>query len=370
MISRILGWTGHWRSGFIVLALACLVAGQPGQVFPQTKDSPATPGTQKASGPKNVKADQTPAPGATEKRELHIYEPRFAKANDLATLLVNLYRSTKQGDEPILQVTVDDTTNRLLFSASASHWHEIGELLSKIDVQTDEGAALNLKLIPLGKGLAEDFASLQKVLNMLFANSPTVKYTLDQPRKLLILQADAKIQAEVQNLCRALAEAHELAKARTGIAQVASTMQIRLLWLVDSEDKQDGAALTGDVLKIVPVLAKLGVEHPRLLSNSLVTSNGNNGGSVFKSFGNAIFRGEGPTSVDLSGNCRPIDNNRVFLTVDLRINAEENAKGEIVGGLAGVSTEIQAPLGHYVVLGMSPCYGKTSVFVVQVTQVE
>ena len=368
MINQLLTWTGYWRSGSVMLALGCLVAGQQGQVLPQAKDPLEASSGQKGAGSKNAVPAQTPSP-AGEKRDLHIYEPKWAKANELASLLSNLYRA-RRGDAPLLQVTVDEKTNRLFLSADAANWGEITALLAKIDVQTSAGGdGRSLEFIPLGRGLSGDYESLQNVLNMLFANNPTVKYSLVPSKNLLILNADEKARAEVQKLCIALAESREPARAPESVARTLPTMQIRLLWLVDSQAQKDGSALTGDVLKIVPVLAKLGVEHPRLLSNSLVTCIANVEPG-FTTTGNAFFGGEAQAFVHFKGHCGIVDSNHVALSVDLRINSEEDDTGKSVTGLAGITTEIQTPLGHYVVLGMTPSQGKTSVFVIQVTKVE
>jgi hypothetical protein len=142
-------------------------------------------------------------------------------------------------------------------------------------------------------------------------------------------------------------------------------MRIRVLWLVDAENKEVGTDLSGDVLSIIPALSKLGIGHPRLVANCMVNASR----EIFKSLGKVTYNGE-DAFVRLNGSCRLVGN-KPLLNIDLGISLQNIPKDPAAANnLSHLETEIQAPFGHYVILGMTPTGGTTSVFVVQVTAAE
>jgi hypothetical protein len=105
-------------------------------------------------------------------------------------------------------------------------------------------------------------------------------------------------------------------------------------------------------------LAKLGIAKPRLAAQAAVNAAPNaefqatglaGSATQFSMTGRVSEKKDGPT-----------------LQIEIRATRQQPAAQE----LGSVHTEIAAPLGHYVVLGVAPTLGGTSVFVVQVTRPE
>jgi hypothetical protein len=295
-----------------------------------------------------------------DKVDLQIIRLKYVRAAELANTLSTILPlpNGKQNDAPpLLRLAVDPQSNSLLVSASPPILKEINALVPLLDIQTAAAADDSQRLVtfPLQK-LAGD-QTLQAALSMILQKSPKSKYTLDPRRNTLLLYADEKAQAEVSELIRALSAIAEAPKKAP--PSPAPAMQIRVLWLVDDPS---AAELTGDATKLVPVLTKLGIKNPRLASNLLV----NVKSGSFQISGKSAY-GNGAV-VRITGICR-FENDRPGAKIDIRVDSEPktgaNTKASL---LSSIETEIQAPFGHFVVLGMTPTQDVTSVFAVQINE--
>jgi len=107
----------------------------------------------------------------------------------------------------------------------------------------------------------------------------------------------------------------------------------------------------------LPSLARLGIEHPRLAGQILVNVNAN---AQFRATGMAQLNATYPFSV----TGRYTDKKQTpVLEVSIRAT-QQMARGP--EDMCNIQTEISAPPGHAVVLGVVPIGPVTSVFVVQV----
>jgi hypothetical protein len=344
--------------GMTCLVLLILVSGLSGQIAsePQTKKDTVVPGgkdrgAKTKAGNSSGRDEEGPA--------FQVVRLKYAQAADLAQVLANLLPPPPKDDQTALNRLVPDVqTNSLLIQASPTALKRILTLVEQLDIPAsrpgDDGQ--RMMTFPLQK-LAGDPA-LQAALSMMLEKNPKAKYTVDPRRNTLLLYGDDKVQAEVNDLIKALLAISEA--PRKAPAPVAPPMQIRVLWLVD---EQGPGELTGDVAKLVPVLAKLGIKHPRIASNCLVSVNSGS----FQVSGRSDFHGGALLRV--SGNCR-LENERPLLKVDLRVDREKSPGSPPAFSLSSIETEIHAPFGHFVVLGMTPTLDTTSVFVVQINEVE
>jgi hypothetical protein len=344
-----------------MLALAG-TAGGAQQIQKQSKtDESAKTKTAVKQSVKQRADEKASAPA--EKVEIRVYAAQHTAADQLATMLGSIFDS----DTAPFRVTVDDRNNRLVISAAASQWESLEEILKKLDVKAPPTEGETQRIVTLSlQGVTEDENWFQSTLNMLIPKNSNTKFTVDSGKNLLILSGDDKTIEMVRALCDALKHGSENAKKTAAVKETrVHPVQVRLLWLMDMDKKAtNDAPLTGDLAKIVPVLNKLGINQPRIVSNCLVSTTM---GGTFKTFGTTQLN-NGPVRIDLSGRSRMVGN-EPNLNVQLRIGSDAP---EVKEGLefAKLDTEIQAPMSHFVILGMTPFQTGTSIFVIQLSEPE
>ena len=132
-------------------------------------------------------------------------------------------------------------------------------------------------------------------------------------------------------------------------------VQVRVVWLVQGR-AEEFAAPPDDVKDVLPVLAKLGIEKPRLAAQTIVNVTPN---SPFSTDG----------TVKLNETVRfSIQGQFLEKTEPASLHIAIHAGGQVE--ICKLSTDITAPMGHLVVLGVTPTKDTTSVFIVQVTRKE
>jgi hypothetical protein len=122
-----------------------------------------------------------------------------------------------------------------------------------------------------------------------------------------------------------------------------------------------------ELLAVLQELSQLGIEGLHPIGQTIVSTAA--GGKFHVNCSTML--GDGALDLRIQGGL----NLRQFvphLAIDIsaeRDRAGQNEAGDAAGParLVDLSTEIVAPLGHYVVLGVTPTQAKTCAFVVQVT---
>ncbi len=276
------------------MGLAFVLACQSSIAQQSRKDSPNLSQEQNGKGSASRQISKENKEGAArvlEKPGFQILARRFQKASEVAALISSVYKQgSMNGNESVanLRIVADERTNSLLVAAPPALMKEVAALVEKLDVQTPNDRADEQKLMvfPL-KGLPEDDRFLREALAVIIDKNAKAKYVLDARGNALIVYGDEKTRFLVEGLCGKLQNLEAMAKSSKPVAHLspAPAMQIRVLWLVDSSNKEVGGPLSGDVLSIGPALSKLGINHPRLLANCLV----NNSGGTFKSSGRADY---------------------------------------------------------------------------------
>jgi hypothetical protein len=297
--------------------------------------------------------------------ELHLIDVRHIAADQLATLISNLYRPGPNQTESPVRITVDAPSNRLIIATSPVIWTELEALIRKLDVNSPELENNGRKMATVTFKGIEDTTVLQRALEMLLQHNQNAKYTMVDGHSLL-LYGDEKTIGAVRELCELLKGALVNSKQSEHAAKpTALPLQVRLLWLVDGDAKDaPGTPLTGDLQTLVPVLARLGIQHPRMITNGLVNTTV---GGVFKSTGKSSF--DGGVRLDFSGKTRLVEK-MPYVSLQLKLIRDAAADGPPGNELANVETEFQAPFDHFVLLGMTPLHATTAVFVLQVSQPE
>jgi hypothetical protein len=211
---------------------------------------------------------------------------------------------------------------------------------------------------------------------MVFAGSGGGNFSLDRQRKSVLIYADRKTTDIVEALLSRLEDV-QAAAAKPGARGAAADVQVRVVWLVNGPAKDEAPPLPDDLKEVLPGLAKMGIDRPRLAAQTLVNVMPN---SEFQAKGVAKLDGYCHFSVTGMYGGQP----EAALRITIQASREPALPSNAVappgqpgrGGffrqteeICNLQTVITAPPGHFVVLGMTPSSTPTetltSVFVVQ-----
>jgi hypothetical protein len=264
-----------------------------------------------------------------------------------------------------VRVIGDDRTNSLLVSANDSALDAVKKLLVTLDKEaTREKFEHGLNIIRLRHIRADNL--LESALKTVLGHGP-VKIALDPTTNSVMLAGERSATDALAVLIERLDQPPRKEPA-------GREMQVRVVWLASgprSDDVKEAPQPPADLKEVVAELAKIGVRDPILVSQAVVNAatNGN-----FEIQGSAHLApaapGHPPTPCSLTVSGEVID--KPGETPALQVNIA--ATGTTLRGLSAanrptpicrIQTQIAAPLGHPVVLGVTPTDHTTSVFVVQ-----
>jgi len=325
--------------------------------------SGAALGQEKKSATVTDKKVTTPVPELPA--EIRTLPLRYAPAEEIAELLKRIFADTR------MQVVSVDRTNSLLLRVSADKFAEIRDFVTKVDIEPAGPPPRKISVYSLRS--IEPDAALEAALKLLFIGSKG-NFAMDRARKTVIISANQATTDIVETM---LARLEALQKERP-----AQDMQIRVVWLVNLTEKTDAAdtpALTlsaplDDLKEVLPGLAKLGITEPRVAAQFFISAKSN---TPFHASGTGrLYR---PVDIMVSGHfgdSREMPDMRIAIEVSADSNLGPRTKKEKSGFspsgpptkevLSHLETSISAPPGHLIVLGVTPMYGMTSAFVVQV----
>jgi hypothetical protein len=297
-----------------------------------------------------------------------VFRAKNATATEVAQLLEQVLRE-KSGLP--LRIVADPGTNSVIVkAANANQLKMVEALMRAIDVpRTGTGRANEgLKVYTLKHHEAD--ANLQAALQVVRVGQG--RFALDTERKQVIVFGNEEFQMSIGQLLENLDRPPDRARPE-------EEMQVRVVWLASGLDPKE-AGPPADLKDVLEELARIGVEGPRLVSQTLVNATP---GARFSVQGSAVLAQ--PCQLAISGVIQPGRNN--VPNLQIRINAVPDAAAQVPGGVGPgrrggdpfgaargganppgylVETQISAPLGHSVVLGVTPTDSLTSVFVVQV----
>src|SRR5262245_36622960 len=281
-------------------------------------------------------------------REFHVFQLKHARAREMVNLLGGLFPGEAS-------IAMDERTNAVLVSGQPSEIEKVQALIAKLDVEAEGNAPLPARLKVYHLGSVEPTPSLASSLEMLL-KPRAGNFALDEQRRVAIVSADDVALKAVEELLRTL----DRPAPRAPVVDV----KVRVLWLVNNLKGQEGAPPPDDLKDVLSGLAKLGIDRPRVVAQTLVNATV---GTQFQAQGVANLN---------SAICPLTVSGRLGVkgdtpTLDISLSARQprgREAGEI--SLCDLHTQITAPLGHFVVLGMTPMDAMTSVFVVQVLKPE
>jgi type II secretory pathway component GspD/PulD (secretin) len=320
---------------------------------------PGQPGGRSLGRPDPTRAAGVPSTPV----DFEIIRLKYITATETAKLLQGLLPETFDPERnSSSRLVADERTNSLIIRAPAAKFAEVAQLLKKIDVAGAEGgpepAPTRLSFIELHSLVPDE--AVQRALQTVIATGGGL-YSVDPARKMVIVNANPVTTEAVREL---LARLEDAGKSRSQ-----EDAQIRLTWLVnltpqvaDAEaddeavSREKGPALPDFLKEVVPGLAKLGLEKPRVAAQLVVNAQAK---ARFQVKGTAMLPNASVYGISASGQLNDLTS--AGLEISMGVTAADGKQS-----VCTLQTQISAPSGHLVVLGMTPIQGMSSAFVVQV----
>ena len=273
-----------------------------------------------------------------------------AAAPEVARVLQEVF-----GARDDMRIVVDERTNSLLVAGNADQLASLKRLLPNLDVSAPPLSRGDRQFRIFVLKNAKPDGHLEEALRMILKDSKN-RFAVDRDRNQVIAFADPNTLDTVEALLVRLDQAPPQPKT-------AAEMEVRVVWLA-SGLPEDAPGPPPDLGPVVQELERIGMSKPRLVSQTLV-----------KAVAGAPFQAEGTAVMDVSCNLSitgtllartgespglQISIQATTPEVDTKSGARRNTP------VCRLNSQITAPFGHAVVLGMTPTNGKSSAFVLQV----
>jgi hypothetical protein len=297
------------------------------------------------------------APAANQ--ELRVFTVKHIPAGQVAQMLDLLYPD-KLGKDVRLVPDMRGSVNRLIVRAGPEQLALVRQLIQTVDAPSDEPSSdqLQVRVYPL-KHIKVDQA-LQQIMQIV-TEQQEGGFALDRQRNVVVVRAHEGVQDTIGAMIQRLDQAPEPAARR-------ADLRVRIVWLVSSQTGEDGPDPPEDLKDVLAELAKIGFQKPRLAAQTIV-----NAASDTPVQAQGVAKLDQLYNLNVSGTIAATKDGHPEL--QLTLNAVPQASFVTVQGrpvqtnegpLCKLDTKITIPLGHYVVLGMTPSKAMTSAFVVQV----
>ncbi|HEV3079429.1 MAG TPA: secretin N-terminal domain-containing protein [Gemmataceae bacterium] len=250
------------------------------------------------------------------------------------------------GSSKQMRVIADNRTNSLLVSGSVQDQVQVNRLIEILDVDGKKQQQRNVAVVELQNAVPDK--GFEEALQLLMDTSGG-GFALDPRRHAVVVQGDEQAIKTARELIARLDQPQEKPRSQE--------MQVRVVWLASGLSRKDTPPPPRDLQEVVSELTKIGVGDLRLVSQSLVNATEGNG---FTMNGLAML----DESCSLSINGSVLSRASEMPVLDITIIARQPAE-RAKTMLCQLDTRIAAPLGHSVVLGVTPTEKSTSVFIVQ-----
>lgn len=303
--------------------------------------------------------------GLSKPQRIQVFPLSNCPAGEAAELLTQVVKDNPRVGS--VSIVPDERANSLLVRATEEDFDVIEQLLEVID--TEPAATMDVKVFQLRNA---DAAAVSELIHDMFSNAAIsgvdgtvqLRVAVDERTNSVIVTGPRDALSVVEALLMRLDEGREPSPADL------EPLQIQVLWVVSGDDWTDDdqpqlAALPDDLADVAGELDSLGIGNPRIATQMVVNSSGRFSVSGSARLGNQIqVAVNGTISVEAG---RP--------TLNISIQAVDGAPGGGFGPsrasrLCELETTLKTPLGHFVVLGVSPIDGRNSAFVVQVSGIE
>lgn len=272
---------------------------------------------------------------ATLKPDVRVFPLRHVTASDCVVVIEALF----SGDDEDVRLGVDERSNQLIVSAPIGRQETIATLLEQIDVPTEN--ARQIGETASGSVVVDDRMA-ELVMDYLKSRDVTrARATVSGGKATIVFEADS--QKALDQIEKEIFDLEQKNKPQS--------RSIRVVWLTDDVEKKK---VPDDMKPVVVELEKMGMAGMAVKSQLAVRTLGR--------FTSASRHGEYELSAkgEFSSGLLDIklDVNRHFVSSDKpRVDAVIN-----------LSTQIEATIGHPIVLGVSPSKAGHSAFVVVIEQ--
>jgi type II secretory pathway component GspD/PulD (secretin) len=295
-----------------------------------------------------------PAAAAAEKVEAQIFRLKYIKASQAARILRELF-GAEAGPKGNIALGVDERANSLVVRAGASRLLSVAAILQKIDIAgSTADRRPELRVYPLNHIVPDQ--ALDEALRLVFAGGRQGKFVVDRRLRVVIASGDPMTLDAVE---AALSRLESVARDRT--APAPAGLEVRLFWLVGAPARKGATGLPDDLKDLAADLGKRGIDRPSLATQVSV-----------RTVSLARFETSGMVQLDvasdLSVSGTATDKRG---SVDLVLTVTVNHAGSRRASsrrIASLRTQVSAPLGQPIVLGVTPSQTRPSAFVVQVAR--
>ncbi len=324
-----------------------LIMGFSGILFPIQSQAQA-----QAAAP--IQAQAAPQEEKVEKLVTIIFQLKYAKPNSIVNVIQSLH-----GRDAICVAHED--TKAILLQAPEKTIQEVKELIQKLDVPQESETEGVFEIIKL-KNVAPH--EIENSLEMAQGNLD-VEFALDEERGQLLVRGDGN---SVKRFVSLIAKLDEPPVAKPP----SKSRRVRIVWLVnDREENMELPPPPPDLMEVVAELQQIGITDLELMSQTMVQTlaDGN-----FQISANLKFI-NGPGRLTIEGDLEEKSEGLVQVQINLEAStgtADRDSKRSRGGGieqeLCNLNTNVLAPLGHAVVLCLTPTDYLESAFVIQVLE--
>jgi hypothetical protein len=304
--------------------------------------------------PAAVKEDQKPPlPPATPRTDsdFQIIRLKYIPAVDCAKILNELLGTGQQ-----LRIVADPITNSLLLAGTPGQLTTVTQLIIKLDVDVPGSDRPATKTAVFSLRYLKVDHTLDEALRLMVRPSQGA-FALDPRQNQVIVSADPKTLDEIKALLDRLDN-----QARDKAVVPTPEVQLRVVWLA-SGLPQDASKPPADLKDVVEELGKIGVGDLRLVSQSVVMTMTE---TSFTLSGSGVLATPCELSIKGTVSAPGAEPPTLQINIDATRQTTEAKSGVVkVIPVCRVATQIVAPPGHSIVLGVTPSETLTSVFIVQ-----
>jgi hypothetical protein len=252
-----------------------------------------------------------------------------------------------------IRIVPDGRTNTLFVVAAPADQEQVARFLKTLDMDrparpAGEQPRHQFRIMPI-IGIVPD-KYFEAGLNAVLPKSIGTYSVDERGRQLIVAGSEEAIR---------IAETYLLSVRHSQEQSEPKALRVRVVWLEGGTSRKDAAAVPADMKKVADELVALGVSELRLVAQSVVQVRS---GAEFKAEGVGLL--DAPCTFSVNGTLRERLGGDTALKLSVAVTIPGGQK--VHGPLCRLATEIVAPLGHFVVLGVTPTAATTSVFVVQV----
>lgn len=265
---------------------------------------------------------------------------------------------------PEAKVSFDPRTNAVLVKTTDQYHTVVRDYIARLDRPVEERQndrrveVIQFQNTSLTVGI-------QRALIEMFGGR-NVKMSLDPDRNTLVVESDGATLDRIRELIGKLDKKQNTNEASQA-GEAAGSYRVRIVWLVTGAAADEGERpVPADLQPVVEELDKLGVKNLQVAAQMLTRVRMNQQFIV-----HATPTLSQPVQLESVGTLIAHGNTRPELRIEIDARREteptqgQNQAARRTEMLAALKTTIDAPVGHFVVLGVTPIGPMTSVFVVQ-----